>query len=308
MTLIGPEKNGAPGDAERDPRLDRAYREAGRELPPAHLDAAILAAARREAGARPRRRSSKLRRWRVPVSIAAVVVLSVSLVTLVREEGGQKLMQVEPRRPPPALPREAAPPPAPRPGQADAQPALSPIPAPVTAPVPSRPASRDDAPAHASGELGKFAGRERAEAVAPRSEGAGTAATPEPPSKPAPQPLLAVPRGAGERRAAPPAASALEKGAASPPPSVAVSRSAQPSASGPAPVPDRSRVRAQTAGSASDRSDRLPIWRGFENEPPQKWLERIEEFKRQERAAEAADMLAEFKRRFPGHPLPPGLR
>ena len=36
----------------RDPRLERLYRDAGHEEPPAHLDAAILAAARREAGAR----------------------------------------------------------------------------------------------------------------------------------------------------------------------------------------------------------------------------------------------------------------
>ncbi len=308
MTLIGPEKSGAPGDAERDPRLDRAYREAGSEPPPAHLDAAILAAARREAGARPRRLSSELRRWRVPVSIAAVVVLSVSLVTLVREEGGEELMQVEPRRPPPALPREATPPPAPRPGQADAQPAMAPTPAPVTAPVPSRLASRDDAPARAPGELGMIAGRERAEAVAPASKGAGTAAMPEPAAKPAPQPLLAAPRDAGERSAAPPAAPALEDRAAAPPPSVAVSRSAQPSARGPVLAPDRARVMAQAAESASARSDRSPVWRGFENEPPQKWLERIEELKRQERAADAAEMLAELKRRFPGYPLPPGLR
>jgi hypothetical protein len=82
---------GMPGDAERDPRLDRLYHEASREEPPAHLDAAILAAAHREAGARPRPLSARLHAWRVPVSIAAVVVLSVSLVTLVREEGGGEL-------------------------------------------------------------------------------------------------------------------------------------------------------------------------------------------------------------------------
>jgi hypothetical protein len=54
--------------------------------------------------------------------------------------------------------------------------------------------------------------------------------------------------------------------------------------------------------------DRLPVWHGFENEPPQKWLVRIEEFKRQGRAAEAEEMLSEFKRRFPEHPLPLGAK
>ena len=77
---------GTPAGSERDPLLDRAYRGAATDEPPARLDAAILAAARREAGARPRPLSAVLRAWRVPVSIAAVVVLSVSLVTLVREE------------------------------------------------------------------------------------------------------------------------------------------------------------------------------------------------------------------------------
>jgi len=41
---------GANGGAERDPRLERVYREAAHETPPAHLDAAILAAARRAVG------------------------------------------------------------------------------------------------------------------------------------------------------------------------------------------------------------------------------------------------------------------
>jgi hypothetical protein len=51
--------------------------------------------------------------------------------------------------------------------------------------------------------------------------------------------------------------------------------------------------------------DRLPAWHGFEKEPPRKWLEKIEELKRQGRVAEAEEMLAEVKRRFPEFPLPP---
>ena len=42
--------------------------------------------------------------------------------------------------------------------------------------------------------------------------------------------------------------------------------------------------------------------------PPEKWLERIEELKRQGRGGEAEAMLTEFKGRFPNHPLPAGLR
>ncbi|HKU69634.1 MAG TPA: hypothetical protein VJQ51_02235 [Burkholderiales bacterium] len=91
MSTNGRSGGGTPGDADRDPRLDRLYGEIPHDEPPAHLDAAILAAAHREVGARPRSASERLRAWRVPVSIAAVVVLSVSVVTLVREEGGDKL-------------------------------------------------------------------------------------------------------------------------------------------------------------------------------------------------------------------------
>ena len=110
MTLNGRNAGSTSGDAERNARLDRLYREAGGEMPPARLDAAILAAAHREAGARPRPATSKLRRWSVPVSIAAVVVLSFSLVTLVQEEGGDRLTEIPPVTPLPTLERKATPP------------------------------------------------------------------------------------------------------------------------------------------------------------------------------------------------------
>jgi hypothetical protein len=58
----------------------------------------------------------------------------------------------------------------------------------------------------------------------------------------------------------------------------------------------------------SAKQDRPRAWHGFEKEPPEKWLARIEELKVQGRGAEAQEMLAEFKRRFPQHPLPAGLR
>ena len=74
-------------DHERDPGLTAIYRVTPPDGPPAALDAAILAAARREVAARPRPAGfSFMRSWRLPLSIAAVMVLSVSLVTLMREE------------------------------------------------------------------------------------------------------------------------------------------------------------------------------------------------------------------------------
>src|SRR4051812_13016351 len=74
-------------DGARDDKLTALYRDAAGDLPPPALDAAILAAARREVAARPRPAGfSFARAWRGPLSVAAVVVLSVSLVVLMREE------------------------------------------------------------------------------------------------------------------------------------------------------------------------------------------------------------------------------
>ncbi len=74
-------------DFARDARLAAIYRASAEDMPPPVLDAAILAAARREVSSRPRPAGvSFARSWRGALSIAAVVVLSVSLVTLMREE------------------------------------------------------------------------------------------------------------------------------------------------------------------------------------------------------------------------------
>ena len=74
-----------PENPEREPALDRAYAAAEREEPPARLDNAIRAAARREVGAGPSLLASARRTWHVPVSLAAVLVLSATLVTLMKE-------------------------------------------------------------------------------------------------------------------------------------------------------------------------------------------------------------------------------
>jgi hypothetical protein len=47
---------------------------------------------------------------------------------------------------------------------------------------------------------------------------------------------------------------------------------------------------------------RAPTWLGLENQPPEKWLERLAEFKREGRSADAEELLNEFRRRFPDHP------
>jgi hypothetical protein len=294
MALNEPNAGNANGDAGRDPRLDRLYREAAREAPPAHLDAPILAAARREVGARPRSLTSVLRRWHVPVSIAAVVIVSVSLVILVREEGGERIV-------PAPLPAVA--PPA---GQADApakQPALAeaakestrPL---AAAPTPPPRGSRNDAKAPAN--LAKLADSARPEPEPAAVSGAGIEAAPESTAKPLPQSFPAAPRMA-EERAAPSSADAVTAGRMA----AAPSEPGEPRVARSAVEAPRAESMARGMQTKPPEQDRLPAWHGFEKEPPRKWLEKIEELKRQGRVAEAEEMLAEFKRRFPEFPLPP---
>lgn len=72
----------SPGETE----LQRLYRDSARELPPPALDARILAAAR-DAVETPPAHRRVLRRWTVPLSVAAVVMLSVGVVLRLTHEG-----------------------------------------------------------------------------------------------------------------------------------------------------------------------------------------------------------------------------
>ena len=295
MALNERNASNAHGDAERDPRLDRFYREAAREAPPARLDAPILAAARREVGARPRSLTSTLRRWHIPVSIAAVVIVSVSLVILVREEGGEQIV---------LAPVPAVAPPVEQPAALAKQPALAEAaretmqPQAATA-APARRESRDDASASAA--LGKLADSARPERALSGVRGADSVDTPpQSGAKPSPRPFSPAPLMAEERAAAAPADAITANRIAGAP-----AAATEPMVSRSAPDAPQAKVMARAMASKALEQDRLPVWHGFENEPPQKWLARIEELRRQGQAAEAEEMLSEFKRRFPGHPLPP---
>jgi resuscitation-promoting factor RpfA len=286
--------SGGTGD-ERDPRLDLLYREGAREAPPPHLDAAILAAARREVGARPRALSA-LRRWRVPVSIAAVVVLSVSLVTVVREEGGETLLRDErvPAAPPP-LPMAASPE---QPTEPDKAPEVrKSAPAPAPEELSSRSLRRDQAAAKAEAQ---------ARAVEP--EQARSSAAPGPDSGAAP-PVAAAGVLSYQLRESPERAEA--DAARRPAPSAGVRGSTADSAPGAAsPAPKLMIENRLPAEQARSRLEKRPpvVWHGLEQEPPGKWLERLAELRKHGRAGEAEELLAEIKRRFPDHPLPPGAQ
>lgn len=66
---------------EEAAEISRRYREAAGEQPSPSIDAAILDAARREAG-----RPAVVRNWQVPAAVAAVLVIGVSLSLLTRED------------------------------------------------------------------------------------------------------------------------------------------------------------------------------------------------------------------------------
>ena len=314
MTLDRRNARGTSGDAERDARLDRLYREVAGDAPPARVDAAILAAAHREAGARPRPVTSTLRRWSLPVSIAAVVALSVSLVTLVHEEGGDRLTEIPPVTPLPTLERKASPPVLDAKEEAGREDRSAQR-------QPERPAPAASTPTPAAPE--PFPGRRQeqqsqAAGVAPPAQ-AGTPALPDLLAKPAPVPStraheeVAVDlRGMAAEPAFTPD---TRPSAAQAPARAATGNEAAATAAGrvvsPAPPAPPSKAAISDLGRSMEpggATPQPPIWQDLERQPPEKWLERMEELRRTGRTVELNDLLAEFRKRFPVHTLPAWVR
>lgn len=108
---------------DHDDDVARRYRALPREEPPAALDAAILAASRRAVAPR----SSVLRRWSGPLSIAAVLMLAVGVVSRMQVEqpGVETSLPVPAPAAPDPVARPAGPP---APVAADARPAPKPAP------------------------------------------------------------------------------------------------------------------------------------------------------------------------------------
>ena len=374
---------------ERDPQLARLMAAAGDEQPPAALDAAILAAARREVSARPQTAGGggtaapavrSKRNWYVPVSIAAVLVLSVSLVTLVYEEQGDELAQPKAQAPAPVETRSQAETP-----QSPSAPAAAPAPAadpalPAMADaVPAQPRVPEQKRAEAQNDrVLNEAARSKTEAqVEPPRRDAAKLAPPEPALETRPSAATAAEPGAAVGGAMPGAAPAAAPPAPAPvtpmlakerqpdpfpssrdreAPAAAARRSAEsanadqrdlrtfrneppPAAVAAAPAPPPATAAAPTAPSipgdvrprmsSTEAEGRIsaapaspaavmakpaakraevqatprPVWLiGLENQPPEKWLERLAEFKRDGRAGDADTLMMEFRRRFPEHP------
>lgn len=327
-----------PTDDNNDPRLSRLYHEAVREEPPAWLDAAILAGARREVGSRPSAAGSAWRTWRVPLAIAAVLVLSVSVVTLMVEEGGERLLTETPvsrseTEPVPQSPVEA------NDARPEAKPTLPAVPPSVPAPEaaarrqlarPARPAEKGVTPGPAAsgprqdraapGTPGKAEGPPKAadagrpsgfdeSAAAPQSR-AAPAEPPPAPSAPEAQQPAAKPRATpfGKMMAEPATPRTPEAPAAAPEVSEKARRSRPEQKAGEEvagalwSAPEMAASAARPGPAPSD------LIREYENRPPEKWLEKILELRRQGDTVKAAQLLAEFRKRFPAHPVPDELR
>jgi len=280
---------------ERDARLDRLYAHAGREEPPARLDAAIQAAARRAVGARPQPLGARLRRWGVPISIAAVVVVSVSLVTLMREEGAGRIEESYPPAPKAIAPAPLAG------AEVKARDRVEPGGrAEVASPqAPAAPAERAGAASSADAQLRAPGLAEPAEARLKPAEAAGSGVAPRAPGE--------ADR-AATRQVTPGAPGAEVMGKKKTEARAADAPAAPPAAAlRSAPARTDQESLAAPARETSERSladDRLKsLMKELENEPPKSWLERIERLRREDRHADADALLVEFKKRFPGHPV-----
>ena len=355
-------------DEARDATLTSLYRATARDAPSPALDAAILAAARREVRARPRPAGFAFARaWRGPLSVAAVVVVSVSLVILMREEAPEL---VAPRADSPAAESKLRS--SPDADQNEAPAARGAVKEEQTPkgvglkPSHSMPQSglgmrppefgergrqsaKDALADHAEADASKpFASAKRRDEVADPVDMRKKNAAPLPALARSPQRQADKTDAPREFASAPPAAPAAAPAAAP--------RVAQSAAEPGAPPATTANVlgkllenqAASKAGAASaDRTEAEPRERGqmrdapakqiagaavSEAKPappprvvaapgatidkfesggelaPEKWLERIEELRKQGRLDEAKANLVQFKKRYPAYRLPDVLR
>jgi hypothetical protein len=269
----------AEHDESQDPRVSAGYRALGDESPPQALDAAILAASRRAVGAGPRRPGSAMRRWALPVSIAAVVVLTMSLVVRIQLERPDLESPWPAPAAPPALEDKAVARDAKE--EADALAKRSDRPEP-------RSRAKASAAQPAAGE------RERQSMPAPAAEKPAAPArrfVPEPPAARAPAPAESV------------APSQLGAAAPTAGPSVAQARADRASSED-----AQAAGRAEPRAALEERAETFKQEAGKKDESPREWLERIARLRREGRTKEADESLEDFRKRYPDYEIPKELR
>jgi len=262
---------------EIDPKLSRIYHEAASEVPPAALDALILAAARQQV-AKPRRGERSQRdvrsfwsRWMAPAGAIATLVLGVSLALLIEREqpestGSTVIRETSPRpqSAPSARATEATPP----------QPADHAAPAGVA-----------QAPAAA----------ERAASAAVTKQEAPVVSAPA--QAPAPRPAEMAPPAAP----AFPAEESRAKAAA--PRMAAPSAAAESNAAGASALGGAGTAAPSAPAAGAERAPLRPMKRS-----PEAWIDEISRLKGEGREKEAAEQLALFRKAYPEYTLPQRLR
>ncbi len=257
-----------PDRPDVPPRVSQAYRNLGAEEPPRALDEAIRAAARRPA-------RGWTQRWALPLSLAAVVVLSVTITLRVQDE------QPGIERPVPAT-KEAPQPPAPAP-QAKADAAKEAL---------LRLKAEAEIKSAVRAERGAtpFPGGLQDQAAAVGALSAPAPAAGAAPAPPAPVPLE-MPSLRREEAHGP------EAGVASPVSREADERAAR-DAEAAARAPQLGAVRALAKQAQSAAAGKTQA------ETPEQELERIARLRREGRHEEADKALAEFRKRFPDYRIP----
>jgi len=263
----------------------QAYRAASEvldEAPAQDARAAILAAAARASGARPRP-IGRPPRWRVPLAAAASVLvgtIAVLLATQVERQRGAEQAETVAAASPAASPAVVA-------GAAgEATPSAAPPPTAAAPGVPAAPKSAATAPPRRERETTKPAAAPMQEARVGETAAGGRAAE-------------AGPAGAADSAAPAPAAPAPPVAAAEraepAPPQAQVD--AAPSAGASAQAPARSAARL----ASEARADAAAPWRAA----PESWVEKIVKLRAEGRHDEADKELAALRARHPDLRLPP---
>jgi hypothetical protein len=295
--------------------LSRAYRDSAMsrasEQPPAQMDAAIQAAARREVSARPAlARPPRWRAWYVPLSAAAVVVLASLLVLRVSQAPEGKPAAQQAARAPVLTPRVATAPVAPEAAQTEADSSAPAAPAKGAGSGDDTQAKSAASPAQAKTTAAAADPSQRRQRSVEKRTAAKPPAAAKPdaahtPARASPSNAEATPPMAQEQQRTPQdSAGAVAQGktrevlADAPADSAASSSSAQSPAAAPAQLARRAEQPAGTP-RAQARLDEADLQRD-----PNRWLEHIVELQRDGKTEEMQRALRLFKQRYALHALP----
>lgn len=285
--------------------LSRIYRAGATEEPPAWLDERVRAATRAQAPAGGGVLRRLLGHWQVPFACAAVVILSVSLVLVMRTEAPD--MPDVPQPPHEGAARQVRPSAVARHDDAE-----------KTAAASSAPGVKADRASDARPRVeaqGKLLEAERMQATADEQRARQAATTehalakanalarpaePDAAAEVSPSSARIAERGSGEIAPLPPRQPALAAPAPAAPPAATPAPATPEARAG---ALDASRQESATASPATEKPAPAKTGPSFEDDP-RRWLEHIEQLRREGREQEANENLERFRKRYPAYSIP----